>query len=228
MDAIVAQYDGTRGYQPNSQDFGQRGSRHQISADQHALRLHRHRSLRCGTERHFRRLRNETGNPCRPRRRIACASRLPEEKLWPIDDEYFQYQDGGGFHQMTEFVKTGCAHYGDFAKPDLAGRTEVENYASSGQLLGAMQYRADAEPGSGTNGTKRASSRPATRSGPRTTRIRKSARAFPSLTCPSRTPPLYYLAHGNKAWHVAVRLFRQRRLGREQFVRSRGKTPGES
>ena len=205
MAAIVAQYDGTRDYQPNSQQFGQRGAPYRFLPintlyDYTGIDL-----FGAGPKGIFGGFCNETGNPCLPA--VECLrEQMPEEKLWPIDDEYFQYQDGGGFHQMTEFVKTGCADYGDFAKPDLAGRTGVENYAFKGQLVGAMQYRADAElwqrnkwdeTGKFATGYALWTAN--------NTHPQLCSRIYHYSLEPNAS--LYYLAHGNKAWHVQYDYF---------------------
>ncbi len=42
-------------------------------------------------------------------------------------------------------VNSGCARFGAFDLPDLAGRVGLENYGFKGQILGAMQGRAFSE-----------------------------------------------------------------------------------
>ena len=144
MTDLVAQYDGTRGYQPDSQDNGQRGS------------PYRYQGIGClydysGTDLFgagklglFGGFCNESGNPCLPPIETL-RSFIPADKLWPIDETFFNYHDGGGFHQVLKMITEGCGSYGNFNLPDPAGRAGAENYAFKGQLLGAMQYRADGE-----------------------------------------------------------------------------------
>ena len=144
MDEQVKKYDGTRGYSPSSQDLGQRGSPYcweNIDGYYDYTNIHSHGT---GTLGLFGGFCNESGAPCLP---VAESIReqIPKEKLDPLDKEMVDYHDGGGFHRMYQFITEGCAEFGDLSKPDLAGRTGVENFAFKGQLLNAMEYRAFGE-----------------------------------------------------------------------------------
>jgi len=144
MDEQAAKYDGTRGYSASSQDLGQRGAPYRwenIDGYYDYTNIHTHGT---GTLGLFGGFCNESGAPCLP---VAETIReqIPKEKLDSLNKEVIDYQDGGGFHQMYKFITEGCAEFGDLSKPDLAGRTGVENFAFKGQLLNAMEYRAFGE-----------------------------------------------------------------------------------
>jgi mannosylglycoprotein endo-beta-mannosidase len=144
MDQVVQQYDGTRLYQVNSQDFGQRGSPYRYLGIDCLYDYSGTDLFGAGPLGVFGGFCNESGNPCLPPIETL-RGMMPADKLWPIDEASFNYHDGGGFHQVVKMVKEGCGAYGDFSQPDLAGRVGAENYAFKGQILGAMQYRADGE-----------------------------------------------------------------------------------
>jgi hypothetical protein len=144
MSEIVKKYDGTRFYQGNSQDNGQRGSPYRYQGvdclyDYSGVDL-----FGAGPLGVFGGFDDESGNPCLPPIETL-RQFIPAEKLWPPDQAFFNYHDGGGFHQVYKMVQEGCAAYGNFSLPDPAGRVGAANYAFKGQLVGAMQYRADGE-----------------------------------------------------------------------------------
>ncbi len=144
MSDIVKKYDGTRDYQGSSQDNGQRGSPYRY---QGVNCLYDYTGVDLFGAGHlgvFGGFCNESGNPCLPAIE-SMRQFIPENKLWPINDDYFNYHDGGGFHQVLKMIREGCGAYGNFNLPDPAGRIGAENYAFKGQMVGAMQYRADGE-----------------------------------------------------------------------------------
>jgi len=144
MKDIVLANDGTRDYQPNSQDFGQAGSIYVYQGIASLYDYTGNGPWFGGPLGIFAGFCNESSNPNLPN--IECLrEQMPEVKLWPIDEETFKYQDGGGFHNILGFIQKGCSSYGNFSVPDMAGRVGADNYAFKGQLLGAMQYRADSE-----------------------------------------------------------------------------------
>ena len=144
MSNLVDKNDGTRLYQGNSQNFGQRGSPYRYQGVNCLYDYSGKDLFGAGPLGVFGGFCNESGNPCLPSIE-ALRGMMPADKLWPIDEAFFNYHDGGGFHQVMKMIKEGCAAYGDFNTPDIAGRVGAENYAFKGQLVGAMQYRADGE-----------------------------------------------------------------------------------
>ena len=58
---------------------------------------------------------------------------MPEEDLWPINKNTWDYLDGNGFHNITTKNETAIEQYG---KPE-----NIEDYAQKGQLVGAVAYR---------------------------------------------------------------------------------------
>ena len=141
MDEIAKKYDGTRGYSGNSQDLGQRGAPYRwenIDGYYDYTTVHTHGT---GTLGLFGGFCNESGAPCLPVAEVI-REQIPGNKLEPLNKEIVDYLDGGGFHRMYQFITEGCGQFGDLTKPDLAGRTGVENFAFKGQLLNAMEYRA--------------------------------------------------------------------------------------
>ena len=144
MTEMVKKHDGTRGYSGNSQDIGQRGSPYcweNIDGYYDYTNIHTHGTGPLGL---FGGFCDESGAPCLP---VAESIKdfLPEAKRFPVDKEFCDYLDGGGFHRIYQMINEGCAEFGDLSKPDLAGRTGVDNYAFKGQLLNAMEYRAFGE-----------------------------------------------------------------------------------
>ncbi len=144
MADLVGQFDGSRSYQANSQDNGQRGSPYRYQGVNCLYDYSGTDLFGAGKLGLFGGFCNESGNPCLPPVETL-RTFIPADKLWPMDDAFFNYHDGGGFHQVLKMVKEGCAAYGDFTLPDPGGRTGADNYAFKGQLVGAMQYRADGE-----------------------------------------------------------------------------------
>jgi len=144
MDEVAKKYDGTRGYSASSQDLGQRGSPYcweNIDGYYDYTSTHSHGTGKLGL---FGGFCNESGAPCLPVAEVI-REQMPKDKLDTLDKEMLDYHDGGGFHRMYQFISEGCAEFGDLAKPDLAGRTGVENFAFKGQFLNAMIYRAIGE-----------------------------------------------------------------------------------
>jgi hypothetical protein len=144
MAEVAATTDGTRGYQANSATPGQRGCPYTFQRIFPLYDCSTTDVWGAGPLGVFGGFCNESGNPCTPPYDVLI-HQMPPAKLWPIDEETFRYQDGGGFHNTLGFVKIGCRQYGDFATPDMAGRVGAKNWAFKGQILGAMQYRADSE-----------------------------------------------------------------------------------
>lgn len=141
MGDVVKQFDGTRGYRPSSQDLGQRGAPYRyLPID--GYYDYTNKDI-CGTGPMglFGGFCNESGGPSLPVAEFI-REQVPEEKLHPLDEEFVKYRDGKGFHRIFKFIKEGCPRFGDLSQPDLAGRTDVENFAFKGQMLNAMLYRA--------------------------------------------------------------------------------------
>lgn len=146
---VTVTNDGTRGYQDSSQDNGQRGCPYRWLGINTLYDFTCTDAYGAGPLGPFGGFCNETGNPCLPPAECLRAQ-IPDSKLWPTTNnssftESIDYHDGGGFHLMTKYINEGCAQYGGFSTSDLGGRTGIENYCFKGQLLGAMEYRADAE-----------------------------------------------------------------------------------
>ena len=144
MDEVAKKHDGTRGYSASSQDLGQRGDTYcweNIDGYYDYSNIYNHGTGPLGL---FGGFCNESGAPCIP---VAESIKelLPKDKRFPIDQEYCNYLDGGGLHRVYRMINEGCSEFGDLSKPDLAGRTGVDNYAFKGQLLNAMEYRAFGE-----------------------------------------------------------------------------------
>ncbi|MGQ8337780.1 glycoside hydrolase family 2 protein [Sunxiuqinia sp. A32] len=58
---------------------------------------------------------------------------MPEDDLWPINKNTWDYLDGNGFHNMTTKYNTAVEQYDT---PE-----NIEDYAKKGQLVGAVAYR---------------------------------------------------------------------------------------
>ncbi|MCK9223418.1 MAG: hypothetical protein M0Q40_12555 [Limnochordia bacterium] len=143
------QYDCTRWYQDSSQDNGQRGSPYRWIGIDTLYDYTCHDIWGSGPLGPLAGFCNETGNPVLPPAEVLKGF-IPSAKLWPVynNPEFnvsINYHDGGGFHLMTKFIQEGAAQFGSFTTPDLGGRIGIENYTFKGQILGAMEYRADSE-----------------------------------------------------------------------------------
>jgi len=205
MKQIVIANDGTRDYQANSQEFGQRGSPYTFQGIARLYDYSGRDVWGAGPLGIFGGFCNESSNPNLPN--IECLrEQMPESKLWPIDGETFKYQDGGGFHNILGFVKQGCARYGDFSAPDPAGRVGAENYAFKGQILGAMQYRADSElwQRNKWDATRKWATGYAMWT-VNTTHPQVVSRLYHYSLAPNAA--LWFMAHGNKALHAQYDYF---------------------
>jgi len=58
---------------------------------------------------------------------------MPENDLWPIDKETWDYMDGNGFHLMTTLYDQMIRQYGE--------PKDIEDYARKGQLVGAINSK---------------------------------------------------------------------------------------
>jgi len=141
LDVIVNQYDGTRGYQANSAANGQRGCPYTYQGTNLLYDCSATDIWGVGPMGMFGGYCNESGNPCLPPAEVLRAQ-MPENKLWPPDKYTIDYRDGAGFQCSWYFLNYGCAQYGNFSLPDIAGRIGLENYAFKGQIVGAMSFRA--------------------------------------------------------------------------------------
>ena len=141
MDEEAKKYDGTRGYSASSEDLGQRGCPYVwcgVDGYYDSTSTHSHGTGPLGL---FGGFCNESGAPCLPVAEVI-KEMIPPDKQSPLNKDLANYLDGGAFHRIYQFVTEGCAQFGDLSKPDLAGRTGVDNYAFKGQMLNAMVYRA--------------------------------------------------------------------------------------
>ncbi|WEK38311.1 MAG: glycoside hydrolase family 2 [Candidatus Pseudobacter hemicellulosilyticus] len=59
---------------------------------------------------------------------------MPEQDLWPVNKAVWDYQDGGGFHQVTTKYKDAIDQFGP--------SSSIEEFAQKAQFVGAMNYRA--------------------------------------------------------------------------------------
>ena len=205
MKEIVAANDGSRDYQSNSQDFGQAGSIYTFQGIASLYDYMGRGPWFGGLLGIFAGFCNESSNPNLPN--VECLrEQMPEAKLWPIDEATFKYQDGGGFHNILGFIQQGCSRYGSFTIADMAGRIGADNYSFKGQILGAMQYRADSElwQRNKWNATgKRATGYAMWTAN--TTHPQVVSRLYHYSLEPNAA--LWYMAHGNKALHAQYDYF---------------------
>ena len=143
MDEIVKTHDGTRPYSPSSQDLGQRGSPYRWLGLKGFYDYTNTDMYGAGPMGLFGGFCNESGGPALP---VAETLRelIPADQAFPGGRELVDYLDGGGFHRMFEFIQ-GLSRFGDTGKPDMAGRTGIDNVAFKGQMLNAQAYRAMGE-----------------------------------------------------------------------------------
>jgi mannosylglycoprotein endo-beta-mannosidase len=143
MEGVVEKHDGTRPYSPSSQDLGQRGAPYRWIGIKGYYDYSNKDLFGAGPMGLFGGFCNESGAPGLP---VAETLRelIPADKIFPADREYVEYLDGGGFHQMFQFIDA-LKRFGDAGTPDMAGRTGVDNYGFKGQLLNAQVYRAMSE-----------------------------------------------------------------------------------
>ena len=211
----VELYDGTRGFQPNSATNGTGGSRNQGSpySYQGANYLYDYMGTdvwgaslsNAGAVGLFGGFCNESGSACLPPADVL-KDWIPEEKLWPINKASFDYRDGAGFHNIWYMLNYGCAQYGNFALPDIVGRTGLENYAFKGQMAGALTFRAisDLWQRNKWNATGKWSTGYAFWTA-NNTYPEVCSRIYNYTLEPNAS--LYYMAHGNKPLHVAYDYF---------------------
>lgn len=205
MSDVAMQNDGTRPYAPSSQDFGQRGSPYRWLGINGLYDYTSTDLYGAGKMGLFGGFCDESGNPCLPTAETI-REQIPADKVFPIDKEYADYQDGGGFHQMYKFITEGCAEYGNLNQPDMTGRSGVENYAFKGQLIDAMEYRADGELWQRNKWDE--NGRFSTGYALWTvnnTHPQLCSRLFSYNLEPNAS--LYYMAHANKALHVQFDYF---------------------
>lgn len=200
MREVTMAADNTRGYMPNSQNFGERGNPYRYLGVNGVYDHTISDIWGPGPQGPLAGFNNESGAPCLPP--FDCLrEQMPADLLWPLNKEVFRYQDGGGFHRMVEFVQEGCASYGDFSQPDRAGRVGAENYAFKGQMLGAMLYRSLAEVWKRNKwdfGERKSGGYAFWTIN--TTQPQVCSRIYTYSLEPNAA--LYYLGHGNKPLHV--------------------------
>lgn len=74
----------------------------------------------------------EYGATCLPP--LECLKEMmPEEKIWPVDKNTWDYLDGGAFHYMTTKYQDAINEYGASAN--------AAEFVMKGQMIGAMSYR---------------------------------------------------------------------------------------
>lgn len=125
---IIKRYDGTRGYQMQSECCGVHdGSPYkQVNIMCHYENTASERGSRIDG------FNPEYGAPCLPT--VECLREMmPEKDLWPINKEVWDYLDGNGFHLMSTMYKDMVNEYGD-------SRT-IEEFAEKGQFVGAFNYK---------------------------------------------------------------------------------------
>ena len=146
---VAAAVDPSRGYQNSSQENGQRGCPYRYIGVDTLYDYTAKDLFGSGPLGPFGGFCNETGTVTLPPTEVL-RGMVAEQNLWPTANNpgfaaAINYHDGGGFHQMRRFIDAGCASFGEFDAPDLAGRVGVDNYAFKGQILGAMTFRAMSE-----------------------------------------------------------------------------------
>ncbi len=128
LEELLSQIDGTRGYQMQSECCGiHDGSPYKtVNPMRHYENTASDRGSRVDG------FNPEYGAPCLPT--VECLREMmPEEDLWPINKEVWDYSDGNGFHQMSSLYVDLINEYG---KPE-----SIDEFAMKGQFVGAMNYK---------------------------------------------------------------------------------------
>ncbi len=125
---LLDRLDGTRGYQMQSECAGVHdGSPYKtVNPMRHYENTASDRGSRVDG------FNPEYGAPCLPT--VECLREMmPEEDLWPINKEVWDYSDGNGFHQMSTLYVDLVNQYGE--------SSGIDEFAMKGQFVGAMNYR---------------------------------------------------------------------------------------
>jgi mannosylglycoprotein endo-beta-mannosidase len=125
---LVFRLDGTRGYQMQSECDGiHDGSPYkQVNIMCHYENTASDRGSRIDG------FNPEYGAPCLPT--VECLREMmPENDLWPINKEVWDYLDGNGFHKMTTLYANMVNEYG--------ASQSIEAFAEKAQFVGAFNYK---------------------------------------------------------------------------------------
>ena len=126
--SLIMELDGTRGYQMQSECAGVHdGSPYKtVNPMRHYENTASDRGSRVDG------FNPEYGAPCLPT--VECLREMmPEEDLWPVNKEVWDYSDGNGFHQMSTL-------YADLV--DMYGKSsDIDEFAMKAQFVGAMNYK---------------------------------------------------------------------------------------
>ena len=125
---LIMELDGTRGYQMQSECAGVHdGSPYKtVNPMRHYENTASDRGSRVDG------FNPEYGAPCLPT--VECLREMmPEEDLWPVNKEVWDYSDGNGFHQMSTLYVDLVNMYGE--------SDSIDEFAMKGQFVGAMNYK---------------------------------------------------------------------------------------
>lgn len=125
---ILTKLDGTRGYQQQSECCGV----HDGSPYKYENPMQYYDNTASNRGSRIDGFCPEYGTACLPVYE-SLLGMMPEEDLWPINKETWDYLDGNAFHNMTTKYNTAIEQYGE-AK-------SIKEYALKGQLVGAVAYR---------------------------------------------------------------------------------------
>ena len=128
MPELLQRLDGTRGYQMQSECDGVHdGSPYkQVNPMRHYENTASDRGSRVDG------FNPEYGSPCLPT--VECLREMmPEEDLWPVNREMWDYLDGDGFSQVTTLYKALVDEYGE--------SSGIDEFARKAQFVGAMNYK---------------------------------------------------------------------------------------
>jgi mannosylglycoprotein endo-beta-mannosidase len=128
VEETIRKLDGTRGYQMQSECCGiHDGSPYkQVNIMQHYENTASERGSRIDG------FNPEYGAPCLPT--VECLREMmPEEDLFPINKEVWDYSDGNGFHLMSTLYKDMVNEYGE--------SKNIDEFAEKAQFVGALNYK---------------------------------------------------------------------------------------
>lgn len=128
IEELINELDGTRGYQMQSECSGVHdGSPYKtVNPMRHYENTASDRGSRVDG------FNPEYGAPCLPT--VECLREMmPEEDLWPIDKETWDYSDGNRFHQMSTLYADLVSMYGT--------SSNIDEFAMKAQFVGAMNYK---------------------------------------------------------------------------------------
>jgi mannosylglycoprotein endo-beta-mannosidase len=128
MEELIRKLDGTRGYQMQSECCGVHdGSPYkQVNIMRHYENTASERGSRVDG------FNPEYGAPCLPT--VECLREMmPEEDLFPINKEVWDYSDGNGFHLMATLYKDMVNEYGE--------SKSIDEFAEKAQFVGALNYK---------------------------------------------------------------------------------------